>query len=79
MGITQYEASYPALTRFLPALQVADGGRCDNTSSVGVIAREYLFCSRERWSLGWHKICMYMWHTSQKQIAMLSKYPEYLS
>ena len=46
MGITQYEASYP-LTRFLPALQVADGGRCDNTSSVGVIAREYLFCSRE--------------------------------
>jgi len=47
VGITQYEASYPALTRFLPALQVADGGRCDNTSSVGVIAKEYLFCSRE--------------------------------
>src|SRR5437763_9573151 len=45
--ITQYEASYPALTRFLPALQVANGGRCDNTSSMGVIAREYLFCSRE--------------------------------
>jgi hypothetical protein len=29
--ITQYEASYPALTRFLPALQVANGGRSDNT------------------------------------------------
>jgi hypothetical protein len=29
--ITQYEASYPALTRFLPALQVANGGRSENT------------------------------------------------
>jgi hypothetical protein len=29
--ITQYEASYPALTRFLPALQVANGGRNGNT------------------------------------------------
>jgi hypothetical protein len=29
--ITQYEVSYPALTRFLPALQVANGGRSDNT------------------------------------------------
>jgi hypothetical protein len=29
--ITQYEASYPPLTRFLPALQVANGGRSDNT------------------------------------------------
>jgi hypothetical protein len=28
--ITQYEASYPTLTRFLPALQVANGGRSDN-------------------------------------------------
>jgi hypothetical protein len=29
--ITQYEASYPAITRFLPALQVTNGGRSDNT------------------------------------------------
>jgi hypothetical protein len=41
--ITQYEASYPALIRFLPTLQVANGGRSDNTWSVGVIAKEYLF------------------------------------
>jgi hypothetical protein len=47
-----YEVSYPALTRFLPALQVANGGRCDSPKSVGVIAKEYLFCSRERWSFG---------------------------
>jgi hypothetical protein len=49
---TSYEASCPALTRFLPALQVANGGRCDNPKSVGVTAKEYLFCSRERWSFG---------------------------
>jgi hypothetical protein len=26
-----------------------NGGQCDNPKSVGVIAKEYLFCSRERW------------------------------
>jgi hypothetical protein len=49
---TNYEASYPALTRFLPALQVANGDRCDCPTRVGVIAKEYLFCSRESWSYG---------------------------
>jgi hypothetical protein len=49
---TGYEASYPALTRFLPSLQMANGGRCDSPKSVGVIAMEYLFCSREMWSFG---------------------------
>jgi hypothetical protein len=39
--------SYPALTRFLPSLQVANSGRCDCPKSVGVIAKENLFCSRE--------------------------------
>jgi hypothetical protein len=47
-----YEASYPALTRFLLALQVANSGRCDSPKSVGVIAKGYLFYSRERWSFG---------------------------
>jgi hypothetical protein len=41
------KASYPALTRFLPALQVTNGGRCDCPKSVGVIAKEDLFYSRE--------------------------------
>jgi hypothetical protein len=49
---TSYETSYPALTRFLPALQVAKGGQCDSPKSAGVIAKEYLFCSRERLSFG---------------------------
>jgi hypothetical protein len=30
------KVSYPALTRFLPALQVTNGGRCDYPKSVGV-------------------------------------------
>jgi hypothetical protein len=41
------KASYPALTRFLPALQVASGGRCDCSRSVGVIAKDDMLCSRE--------------------------------
>jgi hypothetical protein len=49
---TNYEASYPALTTFLPVLQVANGDRCDCPTSVGVIPKEYLFCSRENWSYG---------------------------
>jgi hypothetical protein len=44
------KVSYPALTSFLPALQVENGGQCDCPKSVGVIAKEYLFCLRERWS-----------------------------
>jgi hypothetical protein len=44
--------SYPALTSFLPTLHVANGARCDCPKSVGVIAKEYLFYSRERWSFG---------------------------
>jgi hypothetical protein len=47
---TSYEAYYPVLTRLLPALQVANGDRCDCPSSVGVIAKEYLFYSRKIWS-----------------------------
>jgi hypothetical protein len=43
---------YPALTRFLPALQVANGGQCDCPKSMGAIVKEYLFSSRERWSFG---------------------------
>jgi hypothetical protein len=31
---------------------VANGDRCDCPTSVGVIAKEYLFCSRENWSYG---------------------------
>jgi hypothetical protein len=46
------KVSYPTLTGFLPALQVANGGRCDCPKSVGVIANEYMFCSKERWSFG---------------------------
>jgi hypothetical protein len=49
---TSYEAAYPALTMFLPSLQVANGGRYDSPKGVGVIANKYLFCSRERWSFG---------------------------
>jgi hypothetical protein len=49
---TNYEASYPSLIRFLPAPQVANGDRCDCPTSVGVIAKEYLFFSRESWSFG---------------------------
>jgi hypothetical protein len=41
---TSYEVSYLALTRF--------NGRCDSPKSVGVFAKEYLFCSIERWSFG---------------------------
>jgi hypothetical protein len=37
---------------FLPALQVVNGDRCDCPTSVGMIAKEYLFCSRESWSSG---------------------------
>jgi hypothetical protein len=46
------KVSYPAVTSFLPALQVANGVRCDCPKSMGVIAKEYMFCSRERWSFG---------------------------
>jgi hypothetical protein len=49
---TNYEAYYLTLTTFLPTLQVANGDRCDCPTSVGVIAKEYLFCSRESWSSG---------------------------
>jgi hypothetical protein len=41
------KASYPALTRFLPTLHVANDAWCDYPKSVGVIAKEDLFCSRE--------------------------------
>jgi hypothetical protein len=46
------KVSYPALTSFLPALQVANDAWCDCPKSEGVIAKEYMFCSRERWSFG---------------------------
>jgi hypothetical protein len=61
---TSYGASYPALTRFLPALQVANGGRCDSPKNVGVIAKEYLFCSREMWSFGKSHYYIFVAHKS---------------
>jgi hypothetical protein len=36
-GTQVMKVSYPALTRFLPTLQVANGGRCDYPKSVGVV------------------------------------------
>jgi hypothetical protein len=47
-------------------MQVANDDRCDCPTSVGVIAKEYTFCSRESWSSGKADyIYIYMWHTSQ--------------
>jgi hypothetical protein len=51
-GTQVMKASDPDLTSFLPALQVENGGWCDYPKSVGVMAKEYLFCSREWWSFG---------------------------
>jgi hypothetical protein len=43
--------SYPALTSVLPALQVANGDRYDNTKRVGVIAK-VTYSAREKVELG---------------------------
>jgi hypothetical protein len=64
-GTQVMKASYPALTRFLPSLQVANGGRCDCPKTVGVIAKDCLFCSREKVELSEGPLNKYMWHTSQ--------------
>jgi hypothetical protein len=59
------KASYPALTRFLPAQQVANGGWCDCPKNVGVIAMDYLLFSREKVELWEGSLNIYLWHTSQ--------------
>jgi hypothetical protein len=47
----QQDASYPAPTSVLPALQVSNGDQYDNTKRVGVIAK--VICSaREKVELG---------------------------
>jgi hypothetical protein len=51
-GTQVMKVSYPALISFVPTLQVANGARCDCPKGVGVIAKEYLFCSKEMWSFG---------------------------
>jgi hypothetical protein len=43
--------SYSALTSILPALQVANGDRYDNTKRVGVIAK-VTYSAREKVELG---------------------------
>jgi hypothetical protein len=59
------KASYPVLTRFLPELQVTNDDWCDCSKSVGVIAKDYLFCSREKVELWKGSLNIYLWHTSQ--------------
>jgi hypothetical protein len=49
-GIQIMKRLTPLLQGSYPALQVANGDRCDYPTSVGVIAKEYMFCSRESWS-----------------------------
>jgi hypothetical protein len=50
------KVSYPALTRFLPALQVANSDWCDCLKSVSLIAKV------EIWE---GSLNIYLWHTSQ--------------
>jgi hypothetical protein len=54
----------PALIRFLPALQVANGGLCDRAKSVVVMERST--CSpREKGGALGRLTNIYLWHTSQ--------------
>jgi hypothetical protein len=54
------KASYPALISFLSSLQVASGGWCDCPKSVGVIAKKYMFCSREKMELQQGSLNIYL-------------------
>jgi hypothetical protein len=46
------KVSYPALTSFLPALQVANDARYDCTKSVGVISRSTCSAREKGGALG---------------------------